>query len=430
MRKGNKLNIGFMGLGKLGLPVALAVESKGHKVAGWDAVESVRDAIRKRDIRYDEKGAQELLERSDIQLWEPAALVSWADIVFVCVQTPHQPQFEGITKLPAERADFDYTYLKDACETLDRAAREADEHLTMVVVSTVLPGTMEREIIPNLSPLTDLVYNPSFIAMGTTIRDYTDPEFVLMGSQSESALEKVKAFYGTIHDAHVVTTGIREAELTKVAYNVFLSMKLDFVNSMAMFCDVTGTDVDQVTDALTHAHRRLWSSETYWSAGMGDGGGCHPRDCIALSWLAKSKGLPYDLFEDVMLHREKHTDWLAGIAIAHTTPTTQGGPRKPIVIVGQSYKANSSLTIGSPAVLLRNLLQDRGIAAEVWDPHVPGSDYFFIGEPAVYVVATKHDRFVGMEFPQGATVIDPWGIIEDQDGVTVRRVGRHDRRTR
>ena len=424
-----------MGLGKLGLPVALACESKGHNVAGWDAVESVRDAIEKRDIRYDEQGAQQLLEQSNIQLMEPADLVSWADMIFVCVQTPHKPEFEGVTKLPKERADFDYTFLVHACMALDDAASALQKRLTMVVVSTVLPGTMERMIVPRLFN-TDLVYNPSFIAMGTTVRDYTDPEFVLMGSQSPAALEKVSAFYRTIHDADIVATGIREAELAKVAYNVFLGMKLDFVNSMAMFCDVTGTDVDQVTDALTHAHRRLWSPETYWSAGMGDGGGCHPRDCIALSWLAKDKGLPYDLFEDVMLHRERHTEW-----IALKARSTAIALRLPIVIVGQAYKANSSLTVGSPAVLLKNLLRDVGTNAAVWDPHVSDEPMPEPSAPfnpqatepngrAVYVIATNHDSFHGMEFPQGSVVIDPWGIIPDHDGVTVKRLGRHDKRTR
>ena len=428
MRKGITLNIGFMGLGKLGLPVALAVEAHGHDVAGWDAVESVRDAIEKRDIRYDEQGAQKLLELSDIQLLEPAELVSWADLVFVCVQTPHKAEFEGITKLPRERADFDYSYLKDACKQLSAGSAVRYAHTgkrtTIVVVSTVLPGTMEREIVPHLAETVDLVYNPSFIAMGTTIRDYVDPEFVLVGSESPGALERVKLFYSTIHHADIVTVGIREAELAKVAYNVFLGMKLDFVNSMAMFCDVTGTDVDQVTEALTHAHRRLWSPETYWSAGMGDGGGCHPRDCIALSWLAKDKGLPYDLFEDVMLHREKHTEWIARKAIACTSPVTQGGPRRPIVLVGQSYKANSSLTIGSPAVLLKNLLLDEGVGCTTWDPNVSSDEPMPCMADAVYVIAANHDEFGGLTFPEGSTVVDPWGIVSDQDGVRVHRLGR------
>jgi UDPglucose 6-dehydrogenase len=412
-----------MGLGKLGLPVALACESKGHQIAGWDPSEVVRANIDRREIRYDEQGAQELLDTSELQILEPGKLVEWADLVFVCVQTPHQAKFEGVTRIPNDRADFDYTWLQDAVRTVDAAAQPLSRPTTMVVVSTVLPGTMETRIAPLLSEKVDLVYNPAFIAMGTTVHDYLNPEFVLVGSDWAEALETVRGFYGTLNDAPIITTGIREAELTKVAYNVFLGMKLDFVNTMAMFCDATGTDVDQVTTALSFADRRLWSHETYWSAGMGDGGGCHPRDCIALSWLARQTGQPYDLFEDVMRHRERHTEW-----IAQRTASTATALRLPMVVVGQSYKANSSLTVGSSAVLLANLIRDMGRKVTTWDPWV--RDEPMPSQPAVYCIAARHDRFVGMEFPRGSVVIDPWGIIHDHDGVTVYRLGRSDKRRR
>ena len=164
------MNIGFMGLGKLGLPVALAVEEIGHKVAGWDPSESVAGILRNRELPYQEVGAQELLERSKIRMMNPADLSAWADLIFVAVQTPHQPEYEGITRLPETRADFSYEYLIEALERVDAA------RCPVVVISTVLPGTLAS------LGATHVLYNPFFIAMGTTIPDFRSPEFVLIGT--------------------------------------------------------------------------------------------------------------------------------------------------------------------------------------------------------------------------------------------------------
>jgi UDP-glucose 6-dehydrogenase len=257
------MRIGMVGAGKLGLPVALATEAAGHEVKVWDPSPAVQDYIAYRSIPYVEEGAQELLSETRIEVVPPDELAQWADLIFVAVQTPHQPEFEGVTRLTDERADFGYGYLWEAVMSVAGAE-------LVVVISTVLPGTLER-VIPFVPP-ERLLYNPFFIAMGTTIPDFRNPEFVLVGTDGAHP-GPLREFYATIHDRPVFVTTIKTAELTKVAYNTFIGLKIAFANTMMELCEKTGADVDDLVDALSLADRRIMSP-AYLRGGMGDGGGC------------------------------------------------------------------------------------------------------------------------------------------------------------
>ena len=114
------MKIGFLGLGKLGLPVALAIEEKGHEVMGTDIDELTLRNIRFKTINYKEEGAQELLNKSQIKLKNTETIVKESDIIFVPIQTPHQEQYEGTTRIPNERADFDYTFLQNGLSSLSQ----------------------------------------------------------------------------------------------------------------------------------------------------------------------------------------------------------------------------------------------------------------------------------------------------------------------
>lgn len=412
------MKVGFVGLGKLGLPCALAIEAYGgHEIFGVESDERVRENIERRFLPYREVGAQALLDETKLQLCDADALVQVCDLIFVAVQTPHEPEFEGITPLPEGRADFDYRYLREAVANVAEAAGRQQRTVVLVVISTVLPGTMNREIAPLLNPYVKLCYNPFFIAMGTTIQDFMNPEFILMGSDHPDALDLLRSFYGTLHQAQCFETSIESAELIKVAYNTFIGMKIIFANTLMEICHGTGANVDDVTSALGLATNRLISSK-YLRAGMGDGGGCHPRDNIAMSFLARKLGLSFDFFESLMQARERQTDWLASLAIEASRERGL-----PIVILGAAFKPETNLTTGSPATLLRNLLQERGIEATIYDPYVHvGAPP--IDQPAIFFVATKHAVFAERLFPKGSVVLDPWGYVPDREGVEVRRIGR------
>ena len=112
------MKIGFVGLGKLGLPVALAVESKGHDVIGYDISENVKNIIEAKKIPYKEIWAQDYLDKSNIKFESLDNVVEHSEIIFVPIQTPHDPLYEGITRIPDKRVDFDYSYLKDGMKKL------------------------------------------------------------------------------------------------------------------------------------------------------------------------------------------------------------------------------------------------------------------------------------------------------------------------
>jgi UDPglucose 6-dehydrogenase len=214
-------------------------------------------------------------------------------------------------------------------------------------------------------------------------------------------------------------TTVETAEAIKVFYNCAISAKIVLANTIMEVCHKTGADCDRVIDALSMATDRVISPK-YLRGGMGDGGACHPRDGLAMSWLARRLDLSYDLMGEMMQAREAQTGWLADLA-AHYAGLTG----LPVVILGKAYKPHSDLTSGSPALLLAQLLDDRGHEpAAHWDPYTDDWGLKAEGPAAVYVIGTRHHDFAFCEFPAGSVVLDPFGFIPDKAGVTVVRVGR------
>jgi UDPglucose 6-dehydrogenase len=244
------------------------------------------------------------------------------------------------------------------------------------------------------------------------MKDFLHPEFVLFGVHDRTAAAKAERFYRTIHDRPFYETSVENAELIKVAYNTFIGMKIAFANTLMEICHKTpGTDVDQVTDALKLATDRLISPR-YLTAGMGDGGGCHPRDNIALSWLARKLDLSFDLFEMTIVARERQANWLTGLMMEYELPK---------VILGKSFKPESSLEVGSPSILCMNLLVAKGYEVTMYDPYIDRVMPQFTA--SVFLIGTKHSEFEHFKFPKGSVVIDPWRYVKRTEGVKVIHVG-------
>lgn len=396
------MNVGFIGLGKLGLPCALAIEKAGHSVCGYDISPDVKNILETRVLPYKEVHADEYIKDHNIEFCDVPDVVSKSDIIFVPIQTPHNPKYEGISRLPDDRVDFDYSYLIEGMKGLSEEIEKQGEDKIVVIISTVLPGTVEREIKPFLSKRVKLCYNPFFIAMGTTINDFTNPEFVLFGVEDEEAYEKTKEFYATIHSKPMYRCTIEEAEMIKVSYNTFITMKICMANTvMEVAHKLKNIDCDNVMKALFMADERVISTK-YLLGGMGDGGGCHPRDNIALSWLAQKLDLSYDWYENLMVCREDQTDWLADIVEKEHKDSGLG-----IVILGKCFKKETNLTVGSPSILLDNLLSERGLETKMYDPWID-EEKAPLSSASVFFIGTNHDTFKDYKFPKGSIVIDPW----------------------
>ena len=410
------MNVGLVGLGKLGLPVALAFDMYGHSVMGYDINPKV---MQKESCSYREQGPsgeasiEPHLQKSGLKFGSLAQVVEHSEIIFVAVQTPHHEKYEGITPLPAERVDFNYDYLVEALDNLSNEINRARKEVVVAVMSTVLPGTIRKELGPFSSQYVRLCYNPSFIAMGTAMRDFLSPEFVLIGVWDEMAAQKVQECYRQVHDRPAYRTTVENAELIKVAYNTFIGLKIAFANTLMEVCHKTeGTDVDSVTDALKLATDRVISPQ-YMNAGMGDGGGCHPRDNIALSWLAKKLDLSFDLFEASMIAREEQAGWLVSLMCQYQLPK---------VILGKAYKAGSNIELGSPALLCQSLLEGKGHRVTMYDPYIDPTMPDFA--PSVFLIGTKHPDFEEFKYPKGSVVIDPWRYVKASEGVELVSVGK------
>jgi len=396
-------NVGWIGLGKLGAPCAAALAHHGtHKVWGYD-------------VRGTNVANYDFADLPPIELTETVDDVvhNTDDVVFVAVQTPHAPAYGGDVPVPGEPREFEYAYLINAVRAVCRAAGQQRKSITLVVVSTVLPGTFDRYLRPLLNVYVTPVYHPFLIAMGTVVEDFTRPEMTIFGADRVEDVVDVAALYRPFHSAPAPTMSIASAELTKVAYNTFISAKIVFANLTAEMCDATGADVDDVTDALSLATDRLISPR-YLRAGMGDGGACHPRDNVALSALARRYRLSSDLMGFLTDARERQTEWFADLIENWLDMSGL-----PLLLMGRSYKPNVDMDDGSPALLLAAVLARRGVEFQHEDADVVRL------EPHVFFVATMHDEYRSVPFPSGSVVIDPFGYLPvDDPTVTLVTPGR------
>tara|TARA_B110000858_G_scaffold195927_1_gene253468 strand:- start:68 stop:1228 length:1161 start_codon:yes stop_codon:yes gene_type:complete len=329
--------IGFIGLGKLGMPCAEAVSDKGFHVTGYDIVPKSSNKITMKD------SIEELVEDRDI--------------VFVATPTPHEEGYDGRTPtshLPVK--DFNY-------EAVTKVLSKCNQHMngqqTLVLISTVLPGTSRREFAP-LVTNTELMYNPYLIAMGTVAWDMINPEMIMIGSENGLADKNCKArsellesFYNVVCDnmPRVEFGTWEEAEAMKIFYNTFISNKVALVNMIQDVAHKLGNmNVDTVTQALAKSTQRI-VSPAYMKAGMGDGGACHPRDNIALRWLAKELDLGYDMFETIMTAREKQAENMALAILTHG---------KNVYFTSDSYKPGLNMPDGSSSLLLQHYVIKHG----------------------------------------------------------------------
>jgi UDPglucose 6-dehydrogenase len=327
--------IGFIGLGKLGMPCAEAISKKGFDVAGYDVAQRTSDLIEIKNSIKD--------------------VCKDRDIVFIATPTPHEEGYDGREPTSnKEVKDFNYTSVK-------RVLQECNNHMTetqcLVLISTVLPGTIRRELAPLVTNV-KLLYNPYLIAMGTVAEDMLNPEMIMIGTKKGVYATAIKAqqlesFYNKIceNNPRIEFGTWEETESMKIFYNTFISNKIALVNMIQDVAQKLGhVNVDKVTTALSKSTKRI-VSPAYMKAGMGDGGACHPRDNIALRWLSKDLGLGYDMFESIMTAREKQAENMAIEILKHG---------ENVFFTSDSYKPGTDMVDGSYSLLVQHYIKDHG----------------------------------------------------------------------
>jgi UDPglucose 6-dehydrogenase len=404
------MNIGFIGLGKLGMPCAEVIAEKGHSVKGYDIVAVTSELV---------------TVVPSIQ-----ECVKDCDIVFIAVPTPHDPAYDGrapTSQLPPK--DFNYTIVEDC---LKEADRYMNKNQLLVLISTVLPGTVRGKLVRYVKN-TNFVYNPYLIAMGSVGWDMVNPEMVMVGTEDGSETGDAKQlvdFYKTImeNDPRYVIGTWDECECIKVFYNTFISAKIGLVNMIQDVAHRMGNiNVDVVTKALAQSDMRIMGPQ-YMTAGMGDGGGCHPRDNIALRHLSQELHLGYDLFGSIMDAREKQAERLAELLVLAARSTEM--PR--IYIHGKSYKPNVSYVDGSYSLLVGHYCKQLGWPPVYIDP-LTGDDV----DEAYGVILLAHNQKITYEYKgqteeqglyckikTGSIVVDPWRTFKtDDDTISVLHYG-------
>jgi len=366
-------SIGFIGVGKLGQACAEMV-AEIHDVVGYDV---------------EPREPENFTMVSDLR-----DAVIGQDIVFIATPTPHDPQYDGrapTSHLPNK--DFDYTIVKDILKQVNEVATPKQ---LVVLISTVLPGTVRREFIPLLTNAR-FIYNPYLIAMGTVKWDMVNPEMVMIGTGDGSKTGDAKQlvdFYKTImqNDPKYVVGTWDECECIKVFYNTFISAKVSLVNMIQDVAEKQGNiNAEVVCDALANADRRIMGPG-YMKPGMGDGGACHPRDNIALRWMAEELDLGYDLFDSVMRSREVQAENMAKRLVQLSLPANIAPmhyiPKLPIVIVGKAYKPLVPYEAGSSSMLVGHYIEKLGGELYYLDEEcgeTPPEN--ILNNPAVYLMA-------------------------------------------
>lgn len=400
------MKIGFIGIGKLGMPCAEVISKKGHDVTGYDIESRFSDFV---------KITSSIKE-----------CVEDRDIVFIAVPTPHDPKYDGKTPIALlEPRDFSYDIVKNI---LINADKHMNKNQLLVLISTVLPGTVRREFTPIIKN-TRFIYNPYLIAMGSVAWDMVNPEMVMIGTSDGTETGDAKQlieFYKTImeNDPRYVVGTWDECECIKVFYNTFISAKISLVNMIQDVAERQGNiNVDIVTDALAKSTMRIMGPQ-YMKAGMGDGGACHPRDNIALRFLAEQLDLGYDLFDSIMVAREQQAKNIAVKLISLSNEYQL----KKIYIHGKAYKPNVEYCDGSYSLLIGYYLTEMGHEPIYIDPLTDNN--VDILEPSVILLAHSASttyRYTGKsstdslycEIPDGSVVVDPWRNYQNDKCIVV-----------
>ena len=362
MSKGIEKTISVVGLGKLGASMAAGFASRGFRVIGVDINPKSVEALNQGLPPIQETGLAEMIQahREAIRgtLSTEDALLG-SHISFVIIPTPSDA-----------RGAFSLTYAKSAFQEIGKALRKKKEYHTVVLTSTVLPGATRHGLLPILEKEsgkkcgTDfgLCYNPEFIALGSVIWDFLNPDFYLLGQFDERSGDALEAVHHKVtkNRAPVKRMSLENAELAKIAVNSFVTMKISFANMLAEFCEkIPGGNVDVVSDALGMDKR---IGRKYLTGGLGFGGPCFPRDNLALNFMGKTFGVDTALLRE----NDAYNRRLAGGLVKKISPHIS---RKASVgVLGLAYKPFSNVVEESPGVFICQALADEGYRVIAHDP--------------------------------------------------------------
>ncbi|MCS7207302.1 MAG: nucleotide sugar dehydrogenase [Dehalococcoidia bacterium] len=420
------MRLSVIGLGKLGAPIAAAFASRGFPTIGVDVNPQVVEAINAGRSPVLEPGVNEAIAHADGRLratQDYQDAIQHSDITFILVPTPSEPD-----------GRFSLRYVRQAAEAVGQVLRQKREYHLVVVSSTVLPGSTEFGILPVLEGASGkrcgqdfgLCYSPEFVALGTVLRDFLRPDFVLIGESDTKAGDTLESLYRQVllNQPPIVRTNWINAELAKIAFNTFGTLKISFCNMLAALCErLPGADVDTVTRTIS-LDRRI-SGPSYMKGALGYGGPCLPRDNRALAFLASYVGVNASLAETTDAFNRTVAERVVQRVLALTPP---GGT---VAVLGLAYKPDTPIVEESQGLNIAQHLAQAGVRVVVYDPLAMEEARKLLGEQVVYAPsvaeAVRHAHVVLIANPDPAfralplennsphpIVVDAWRLMRER----------------
>jgi UDPglucose 6-dehydrogenase len=406
--------VAVVGLGKLGSPIAACLAAKGLEVFGVDSDPAKVEAVNRLEAPIYEPGLAEMLTAAGPRLLatlDLQAAVLATDVSLLIVPTPSD-----------ETGGFSLRFLLPALRTIGAALRDKHEFHTVVITSTVMPGATGgpiRELLEQSSGKRcgvdfGLCYSPEFVALGSVIKDFLNPDMVLIGQSDARAGDALESISKRVCESKytVVRTTFANAEIAKLAVNTFVTTKITFANMLAGICQrVPGADVDSVTSALGLDSR---IGAKYLKGAVAYGGPCFPRDNRALASLARSVGADAQLAEATDRANRAQTRRL--VDLVNESLPTEG----VVAVLGLAYKPQTDVIEQSQGLLLAQALADQDASVIVYDPAAMDAAKRALGTNVRYAQSLQEC----VTAADVIVVVTPWKEFAAIDGAMLARAGR------
>jgi UDPglucose 6-dehydrogenase len=349
------MNVSFIGLGKLGLPLACCLAKSGNKILGVDKNEYILEKLNNQELPFYEPGLSDIFPHENFigftDSYARAVEETEASIILVNTQLGDS----------GYSAEFVESALTDLSVNLKRSKK--DYHL-IVLSSTVLPGTINKliHLVEKISGRKygrgfGFSYVPDFVKLGNVIKDFLNPEFFLIGSNNSLDISQTQTIWSKFHTNNPPKKilSLEEAEIAKVALNAFIVNKITFANFLGQLCDgIDNVNVHNITETIG-LDKRI--SPYFFGYGTPYGGTCFPRDTSAFIKFAENRG-----------KEAKHLKFADEVNESlHEDLLRKCSGYKNVGILGVSFKPASPVTIGSPSVKLIEKLINQGVGVFVYD---------------------------------------------------------------
>ena len=388
--------IAVFGAGYVGLVTGACFADLGHEVVLRDILADKIEALNDGRVPIYEPGLDEVIERARERLsftTDVREAVEGAEFLFVCVGTP--PTYSG---------DADLSAVWTVIDELP-----TDAAATIVMKSTVPVGTgakvratLDGRGMQNVG----YVSNPEFTAEGTAIKDFMDPDRIVIGAFEPADAEAVEELHAGI-DAPVVRTDVASAEMVKLASNAFLATRISFVNEIANVCELVGADVTEVARGMGLDHRL---GPYFLRAGIGFGGSCFPKDVSALKQLAGNSGYHFQLLSAVIEVNELQKRRVVAKLRRHLG-TLHG---RTIALLGLAFKPGTDDTREASSLVLSSRLLAEGATVRAWDPIADASRL----PQSIEIVETVAEAVRGAD---AAVIVTEWPELSQLASEEVRR---------